>query len=252
MKFSSKFSVIVGLFMLALFSSQVSAQENLSLKGLKFSLGAGLTTAGGTSTTTGSGVYTDAGSALVAASAGNYVISSSSSFKPSNFIGRVELGYDWAVKERGILGLSLSKDFKSTDASANLGSTLTVNGACTVGTCASSVSFRDSPSVVMDGPYALALRAGYATTKDSMLYTKLFYARSKVSGTFADTAHGVGLGLGFESNLSDHWFMRGELETIRYSSFDVTTTFADSFVGSVTDHIKLRSNSARVLIGVRF
>lgn len=215
MKFGVKFSAIVGLFTLAMCNSQVFAQENQSFKGLKLMLGAGMTSAGGTSTTTGSGTFVTASTlGGNAGGTGTYTIADSSSFKPNNYIGRVEVGYDWAVKERGILGLSLSKDFKTVDAAATLGTTLTLTaGTCSTADCSTSASFRDAPSVTMDGPYALALRAGYATTKDTMVYAKLSYARSKVSGTFNDTAHGVGLGLGFEGNLSEHWFMRGELES---------------------------------------
>ena len=199
MKFHVKLSAIVSLFVIAMCSTQVYAQENESFKGLKLVLGAGMTSAGGTSTTTGSGVYTGSEGAAAGAdiAAGTYTTSVSSSFNPNSFIGRVELGYDWAVQERGILGLSLSKDFKTMNPAATLGTTLT-DGT-------DSVTFRDSPSVLMDGPYALALRAGYATTKDTMVYAKISYARSKISGTFTDTANGVGLGLGFEGNLSEHW-----------------------------------------------
>jgi hypothetical protein len=251
MKFSVKFSAIVGLFALMMCSSQVFAQENLSFKGLKIAGGASMTSAGGTATTSGSGTYTSVvGSALTGT--GTYLISSNSSFKPNGYIGRAELGYDWAVNERGIIGLSLSKDFSSSDTSASLSTTSTLDSSSCTTTCDSSYTFRDSPTVVLQGPYALALRLGYVTAKETMVYAKLAYANAKISGTFSERAHGIGVGLGFESNLSKHWFMRGEVESIFYNSFDVTTTINNDFVGSVKDTIKLSSNSARLLIGLRF
>lgn len=263
MKYNAKLSVLMGILGLVICSFDAFAQENLSFEGFKLAVGAGMTSAGGTAKTTGTGIYSgDTTSAGGGAASGGpysdtYRIDSSSSFEPNKYIGRVELGYDWAINENGIIGLSLSKDFKSNSISAGLGTTLTLDNASCVDTgvgdpCPSSVDFRESPSMTMDGPYSLALRAGYVTTKDSMVFAKISYANSKVHGDINKTAHGLGLGLGFEANLSEHWFMRGELETIQYAKFDVTTQFNDSFVGTTTDQIKLRTNSARVLIGVRF
>jgi hypothetical protein len=214
-----------------------------------------MTSAGGTATSSGSGTYTSVVSAgSNNTGAGVYLISNSSSFKPNGYIGRAELGYDWAVNERGIIGLSLSKDFSSSDTSASLSTTSTLSSCSVVNTCDTTNTFRDSPTIVVQGPYALALRLGYVTAKETMVYAKLAYANAKISGTFSERAHGIGVGLGFESNLSKHWFMRGEVESIFYNSFDVTTTINDTtvFVGSVKDTIKLSSNSARLLIGLRF
>ncbi|MGB4345456.1 MAG: outer membrane beta-barrel protein [Burkholderiaceae bacterium] len=257
MKFSFNRSALMGLFALAMCNGQAFAEDNLAFEGFKLSLGAGMVSAGGTATTTGTGVFSgnDTTAAGTGAFSGDYIVSNSSSFNPNNFVGRLELGYDWAVNENGILGLSLSKDFRSSDTLATLGSTLTLDpdGICItgVGLCSSSPSFRTSPSIVMDGPYALALRAGYATTKNSMVYAKISYAQSKLTGEFNKTVRGAGLGLGFEANLSESWFMRGELEAIQYAAFDVTSSVA-GFTGTVTDSIKLRSNAARIMIGVRF
>ncbi len=234
------------------------AEDNLGSEGFKLSLGAGMVSAGGAAITTGTGVFSgdDTTTSGGGAFSGDYIVSNSSSFNPNNFVGRLELGYDWAVNENGILGLSLSKDFRSSNTSANLGSTLTLDpdGTCSTGTCFSSASFRSSPSISMDGPYALALRAGYATTKNSIVFAKVSYAQSKLTGDFNKTVRGVGLGLGlgFEASLIESWFMCVELEAIQYAAFDATTSFNDTFVGTVTDRIKLRSNAARIMIGVRF
>jgi hypothetical protein len=85
-----------------------------------------------------------------------------------------------------------------------------------------------------------------------MVFAKISYAQSKLTGDFNKTVRGAGVG--FEANLSESWFMRGELEAIQYAAFNATTSFSDSdsFVGTVTDRIKLRSNAARIMIGVRF
>lgn len=87
-----------------------------------------------------------------------------------------------------------------------------------------------------------------------MVFVKISYAQSKLTGDYNKTVRGAGLGLGFEANLRESWFMRGELEAIQYAAFNATTSFSDSdsFVGTVTDRIKLRSNAARIMIGVRF
>lgn len=258
MKFSFNRSALMGLFALAMCNGQAFAEDNLAFEGFKLSLGAGMVSAGGTATTTGTGIYTEAdgsGSDPTTGFAGSYNASSSTSFNPNNFIGRLELGYDWAVNENGILGLSLSKDFRSSNTSPIVGSSLALvsEELCTEGTCSSTISnFRSSPSMSMDGPYALALRAGYAATKNSMVFVKISYAQSKLTGDYNKTVRGAGLGLGFEANLSESWFMRGELEAIQYAAFDATTSFSDTFVGTVTDRIKLRSNAARIMIGVRF
>ncbi len=247
----------MGLFALVMCNGQAFAEDNLAFEGFKLSLGVGMVSAGGTATTTGTGVFsgtdlTVGGGAGIFS--GDYSATNNSSFNPNNFVGRLELGYDWAVNENGILGLSLSEDFRSSNTSAALGSTLTLVDCDvdSVGTCSSTASYRTSPSISMDGPYALALRAGYATTKNSMVFVKISYAQSKLTGDFNKTVRGVGLG--FEANLSESWFMRGELEAIQYAAFDATTSFSDSdtFVGTVTDRIKLRSNAARIMIGVRF
>lgn len=260
MKTQFKFTALAALTALSFSASQASAQENLAFEGFKLSVGAGMGSTGGTAKTAGSGNY-DHGAgedSTDAAFTGDYAISGNSNFKPESFTGRVEVGFDWAIDERGIIGLSLSKDFGSKNALANLPTSmdLDTDGTCSVTPCDSSVTFRDSsPNIIVQNPYALALRAGYVMSKDTMLYTKISYAQTKVGGDISKTAHGIGLGLGFEANLSTHWFVRGELETIRYREFDVTTSLTgvgDFTSGSVTDKIKLSNNAARVLIGVRF
>jgi len=255
MTFKLNRSSLIGLLAFGMCSGHALAQDNIAFEGYKLSVGAGMVSAGGTSTTTGTGSFDSSSESESSTGTGTYNINSSSSFNPNNFVGRLELGYDWAVNENGILGLSLSKDFRSSNTSSNLVSSLTLDETTCTAICSSSASFRSSPSIIMDGPYALAFRAGYATTKNSMLYAKISYAQSKLTGEFNKTVRGAGLGLGFEANLSESWFMRGELEAIQYAAFDATTALTgtgDFTSGSVTDRIKLRSNAARIMIGVRF
>lgn len=141
------------------------------------------------------------------------------------FNGQISLAYNLAVSRNWVLGLEVAKQF----------------GAATR---MESFAFNSTDSnydvadyVEVKNNWSAALRAGYAVTNKFMIYGKVSYANAKITGNtslqLADveglattdlsvnkSVSGVGLGLGFEYNLDDNWFLQFEIERIEFNHYN--------------------------------
>jgi hypothetical protein len=193
--------------------------------------------------------------------------------QPQKYMPRLEIGLNFAVEQSGVIGITLSKDFGKLGQRWDLPTDIPVfrNSEDP-----RDVSIRNDGSgySTLEGPLALGIKAGYAFTNSTMGYLKVSYNQAKfvAEGLMLDntdnypqiskTLDGVGLALGFESNLSEHIFLRGELEAIHYKTFKNN---GENTLGTVnalgetrdydaewTDKYELRQHAGRLLLGVRF
>ncbi len=209
----------------------------------------------------------------------------------AKFGGKMELGYNVKLDENFLLGASLTGDFtkllsgSKKSSSAGAMSCLTGSGGFSA-ECATSSGDGGSPStgaftdtanlnlrsltneMTLKNRFGLALRPMFVITDQTAFYFKFSYNIADASG-FASTiqVRGPGYGAGFETNLSSNWFLRAEIEQIRYTgncndesaSVNVTTSGDGGVSGSAKTSYNsgkytadLKSTFSVISIGYRF
>ncbi|MFN7340984.1 MAG: outer membrane protein [Opitutia bacterium] len=189
------------------------------------------------------------------------------------FNGQLALAYNLAVGDSFLLGLEVAKQF----------------GAGTRFTSLAGFSEADFEGVVeTKNNWSVALRPAYALSNKFMVYGKISYANAKISGansllladfygvdndglSVSKNVSGLGLGVGFEYNIDQNWFLQFEIERIGFDSYrksvstgtnnttvtDSTSTTPDSgaSVGeyhSATADIGVNLSKATISLGYRF
>lgn len=178
-------------------------------------------------------------------------------------VPEIELGYNFKVSNSFLLGMSIGADFgKKKSRSVNRDSNNVTNKVwndsyygggvydsgtgCVEGDCntyswesTAEGSYRVADRTVNENSLGnkifIALKPSYAITDSTMIYAKVSYNQSKADlGTEKVTVRGVGFGAGFETNLSKNWFLRGEIESVKYSGdkdyvgYSVSNSMTDS------------------------
>jgi opacity protein-like surface antigen len=142
------------------------------------------------------------------------------------FNGQVALAYNLAVGDSFLLGLEVAKQF----------------GAGTRFTNLAGFSEAGFGGVVeTKNNWSVAIRPAYALSSKFMVYGKISYANAKISGgqsllladvygvdndglSVSKNVSGLGLGLGFEYNIDQNWFLQFEIERIGFDSYRKTVS----------------------------
>jgi hypothetical protein len=264
------------------------ANNNESFRGISFAIGPSSVSVNTVVTTTGvawaeyDGGSNPSGGGTYNGFIGNaYQFDDRTTSQPQKYLPRLEIGYNFAIDQSSILGITISKDFGKTGQRWDLVTSANVNSDGTLAPDDYSVNFRgdnDTGYSTLEGPLAIGLKAGYAFTNSTMAYLKISYNQAKFvpnrvllgnstfnNGEDTKTLDGAGLALGFESNLSKHIFLRGELEAIHYRSAKINGYYCltdsslcdpddpdDEEGARWTDKYELRQHAGRLLLGVRF
>lgn len=113
-----------------------------------------------------------------------------------------------------------------SDGSVNCADTYTggTGGSSSSGfTDTATLRMRSDPNFASDqltvkSRLGIVLRPMFVVSDNTALYLKVSYNQAKASGFGpAVTVRGPGYGFGFETNLSERWFLRAEIEQILYS-----------------------------------
>lgn len=174
----------------------------------------------------------------------------------------VELGYNFKVSNNFLLGMSIGADFgKKNSRSVNSQSNTVTNPSysdtysnhdgeggegstsdswSSTATGSYTVADRTVNANSLGNKIFIALKPSYAITDSTMIFAKVSYNQSKADlGTEKVTVRGVGFGAGFETNLSKNWFLRGEIESVKYSGskdyigYGVTNVVGGDAVGQI-------------------
>lgn len=206
----------------------------------------------------------------------------------------LELGYNWKWSSDFLLGLSVGADFgkkrhrlnnfESNDAGVGDSDTLTDGTDPTPGTGGDPGTPDSSWSVTPSGSYAnpdrslnsnylgnrifISIKPSFVVTDSTMVFLKFSYNQARARlGTESMNIRGSGFGVGFETNLSKDWFLRGEVESIEmsgdqaYRAYSVTAAGAgDVTLNGATTNQYSRANLnvvskdmiGKVAIGFRF
>jgi hypothetical protein len=242
---TKKINIALGtLLALSAAPSIALADSADNFKGPNLSLGLGVQTSTFKTQEQGAGTWAGSGSASSYSGTFSYDRQIEWPNDAAKFGGKAELGYNFKLSENFLLGASLAGDFtkllSGTQTSSTTGdlscgsSTGTFSVVCgtSAGTGGSSGSsstggFTDTASstlrsltneMTLKNRFGFALRPMFVITDQTAFYLKLSYNIADASG-FASTVrvHGPGYGAGFETNLSESWFLRAEIEQISYS-----------------------------------
>jgi hypothetical protein len=277
------------------------ANNNESFRGISFAIGPSSVSVNTVVTTTGvawANIYEEGciscGSVSDVDVIDDQQFDERSTSQPQKYLPRLEIGYNFAIDQSSILGITISKDFGKTNQRWDLSPSVNVGLEDPA-----TVDFRNGYETgysTLEGPLAIGLKAGYAFTNSTMAYLKISYNQARFSvndamlardddneyravlnnGKNTKTLDGVGLALGFESNLSKHIFLRGELEAIHYRSAKIQGDYCslefpledscysggpneefnndsgEQIGARWTDKYELRQHAGRLLLGVRF
>jgi len=140
--------------------------------------------------------------------------------------GQLSLAYNLPVSDSFLIGLEVAKQF----------------GGSTSFTSLAGFSEGGYGSIVQTkNNWSVALKPSYALSSKFMVFAKISYANAKVTGAnsllLADfygvdndglsvnkNVSGLGLGVGFEYNIDQNWFLQFEIERITFSSFRKTAS----------------------------
>jgi hypothetical protein len=205
----------------------------------------------------------------------------------------VELGYNFKVSNNFLLGMSIGADFgKKKSRSVNRESNNVTNevwgdnycdGDCSSGEGGEGTSYswestatgsyrvadRTVNANSLGNKIFIALKPSYAVTDSTMIFAKVSYNQSKADlGTEKVTVRGVGFGAGFETNLSKNWFLRGEIESVKYSGdkdyvgYSVSNSMTDNTnatnVGATNSYqnaklsVDAKTVAGKIALGYRF
>ncbi|SCA56956.1 exported hypothetical protein [Candidatus Terasakiella magnetica] len=150
----------------------------------------------------------------------------------------LEINYNFAVSDKFLIGLSAGTDFmKKSTRSDSTRTTSSVTGGRSDndgsggGGAAHNHSYDLNPSISYDPSlstsdssvdiskhFFLALKPAYTLTKDTMVFAKVgYHVAQAAAGEYDATIHGPGIGGGFESNVGNGFFLRGEIEAYQMS-----------------------------------
>lgn len=169
----------------------------------------------------------------------------------AKFGTEIDFGYNFKVGDNFLLGMSLTGDImkllsgktqNSTRshidcaASGSGGSYSTTcfsnystsgggggGGSSSGYTDTANMTLRSDPDfanekITLRNHYGVVLRPMFVVTDQTAVYLKVSYNQATASGFGPSvTVRGPGYGAGFETNLSQNWFLRAELEQILYS-----------------------------------
>lgn len=144
------------------------------------------------------------------------------------FNGQVSLAYNLAVGSNWLIGIEVAKQF---------GAPTSISSFAYIPGSGNDLDDR----VETRNNWSVALKPGYAVSDKFMVYAKFSYANAKVKGgttlqlasiegvpvddiSFDESVSGLGLGLGFEYNLDQNWFLQLEIERIGFGSFTKSRT----------------------------
>ncbi len=237
-----------------------------NFKGPNLSLGLGVQTSTFKTHEQGAGTWAGTGSASSYSGSFSYDRQVEWPNDAAKFGGKAELGYNFKLSENFLLGASLAGDFtkllsgNQTSSESNVlscgsgSNTLSVVCGTSAGTggtpdtpgTPSTGGFTDTATstlrsltneMTLKNRFGLALRPMFVITDQTAFYLKLSYNIADATG-FASTVrvHGPGYGAGFETNLSESWFLRAEIEQISYSGStnDQAATIGLSGFGGVS------------------
>lgn len=204
--------------------------------------------------------------------------------------GQLDLGYNLKVADRLLLGVGVTGDFMkllSGKTKTNSNSSITCDqgtagetsaqcgnysagsdgGGGTDATGVATLNFNrdpnfDSDRVTVKNRYGIVLRPMFAVTDSTAVFLKASYNQASASGFGPSMKlRGPGYGFGFESNLSESWFLRAELEQVQYSgrkdeeavNIDVDGTAASSMAYDYgKTSIDTKVTIGTIAIGLRF
>lgn len=180
-----------------------------------------------------------------------------------NIVPSISLGYNFALDQKFLIGLEanydLSKGPKHTSTDTETVSVYTD-------------SYSGNTTLRQKNHWSLAVKPGYALTKDVMVYAKLAYHNAKLDINSTSTNNddlsigfkqkGIGFGAGTEINLNKNLFLRAEVEQITYKSKSASREtpladlqFNDDYTmeaGADTISAKTKSTVGTISIGYRF
>jgi outer membrane immunogenic protein len=143
--------------------------------------------------------------------------------------GTVQIGYDYQLSSRFVLGAFLDYDFTSISTEVRV--------------------FESSFDIDLDHMWSIGARAGWLTSPDTMVYALVAYTQGEYSADdfdFEVDVHGWSIGAGLETRLADNWTLKGEY---RVTQFDEETLFAeDGFSIDAEPSV----HTARVVLSYRF
>ncbi len=120
-------------------------------------------------------------------------------FGSQSFVPSVELGYNYAIDDKFVLGLTGTYDFTKTDA-GQLGNSYTLQ---------------------MENHYSINLKPGYVVSPNAMIYATVGYNSGTGKITNVDgtkSFNGIGYGFGATLLLDKNIFMKIEAQRIDYNT----------------------------------
>ena len=208
--------------------------------------------------TSQTGVDTNLGDPATLNSSSITPLGSKQSIVPS-----ISLGYNFALDQKFLIGLEANYDLSKGPKHAS-----TDNETVSVYTD----SYSGNTTLRQKNHWSLAVKPGYALTKDVMVYAKLAYHNAKldINSTSSNNddlsvsfkQKGMGFGAGTEINLNKNLFLRAEIEQITYKSKSASRETpapdlqqGNDYVmlnGTDTISAKTKSTVGTISIGYRF
>ena len=172
--------------------------------------------------------------------------------------GSVVVGYQFQPSTHSMATVEVGRDIVASGTFSSHGESGLTNSA---GPNVLDVHWKMSPN------WFFALKPGVRISESLIAYVSVAYhsadidlsrtaqfGRQNTTRSSVRSVGGTGIGIGFQSAISHHWFVRGEIENIRFSDIVIDWTPANSTGGDLVSRHGLKPEAlvGRLIFGYRF